>query len=75
MYILNGVEDLDEELCGFLLLQAVLVLDVAHEVALLGELHYHIDLFSRFDDFVELYDAAVVDGLQDCDFPADALDL
>lgn len=57
--VLNGVDDLDEDLASFLLRQEPLLLHILHQFAATGQLHYHYELLSFDEGVVELNNVLV----------------
>lgn len=62
--VLQGVDDLNEDLAGLLLVKLALVLHVVHELAALGQLHDHYQLLA-FDEGVVKLDNILVAQLLD----------
>ena len=52
--VLQGVDDLDEDLAGLLLVKLTLVLHVVHEFAAFGQLHDHYQLLALDEGVVKL---------------------
>ena len=57
--VLQGINDLDEDLAGLLLVKLTLVLHVLHELATLGQLHNHYQLFAFHESVVQLNNVLV----------------
>ena len=57
--VLQGVDDLNEDLAGLLLVKLALVLHVVHELAALGQLHDHYQLLAFDEGVVKLDDILV----------------
>ena len=64
---LEGVEHLEEELDGLILLQGLLLLEVLHEVALVAVHEDEVEVVGGLLDIVELDYVYVVAGLEDFD--------
>lgn len=64
---LEGVEDLEEELDGFLLGERLVLLEVLGEVALVAVLQDEVEVVGGLLDVVELDDISVIAGLEHLD--------
>jgi len=57
--VLNGIDDLDQNLTRVFLWQRALLLHILHQFSTLGQLHDHYQLFSLEEGVVQLHDILV----------------
>jgi hypothetical protein len=75
MDVLNTRNEFEIEFAGLFLAQTSVPDDVVEQLASVGILHDHKQLFFGLDDFIELDDVRMAYFLQDFDFTSNSLDI